>query len=93
MRAGGPQLPIDANGKSDLRRGSGNQLQARLAAADQLEINLRQKLGVEQRAMLGPGRVVDSETPAQRTRGFVRRASSRSVREVLCDFFSNAWST
>ena len=71
MRAGGPQLPIDADGKSDLR-GSGNQLQAGLAAADQFKIHLRQELGVEQRAMLGTGRVVDSETPAQRIEAGLR---------------------
>ena len=66
MRAGGPRLPGEADGEPDVRGGSGDQLQARLAAADQLKIDFGQQLGVEQRAMLGPCRVVDSEAPAQR---------------------------
>ena len=47
------------------RRAGLDQAELRLAAADQLEIDLGQNLGVEQRAVLGAARIVDAEAGAQ----------------------------
>ena len=45
---------------------AGSEPKRRLAATDQLKIDLSQQFGIEQRTMLRPRRVVDSEPLAQR---------------------------
>ena len=56
----------------------------RLPAAEQLEIDLRQNLGVEQRAVLGAGAVVDAVAGAERVEAVrsVRMAAARQQQRV-----------
>ncbi len=57
------------------------QAERRLSPADQLEIDLGQELGIEQRAVLLAARVVDSEAPAQGIE-IGRRAGLLAPREL-----------
>ena len=65
MGAGWTHAPRGPLGGDPDLPGAG-QREARLTAADQLEIDLRQELRVQQGAMLVPRRGVDAETLAQR---------------------------
>ena len=69
MRASGPRL-ADCHGPGRFRctgdaSGVGDQAEADLAAAGQLDIDLREQLRVEQRAMLDALAAVDAEPRAQ----------------------------
>src|SRR4051794_8142518 len=56
----------------------GDESETDLPAARQLDIDLRKKLGVEERAMLGPAAPVDSEPRAQGVEAVLRAGVAAS---------------
>ncbi len=67
-RARGPGLALDADGEAILDGRAGDQLQAWLTAADQLQIDFGQELGVEQRAVLAARRIIDGKAAQSASR-------------------------
>src|SRR4051794_8551830 len=70
MRPGDAELARDGDRTRATEIGS--QLEAALTAADQVEIDLGQELGVEPGAVLGALRIVDGEAAAQRVEAGLR---------------------
>src|SRR5258708_7435415 len=71
MRARRADRPDERDGTVH-EPGGGDEFEAGLSAADQLEIDGGEQLAVEQRAVLGPGREIDLEAPAQRIEAGLR---------------------
>ena len=77
----GPGLDHDSRFLND-HDATGGDVERRLPAADQFDIDFRQQLGVEQRAMLGAARIVDVEALAQCVE---RRCTMKmKLREKIC---------